>query len=231
MKRPDSQIDTDELRACVDELVGHDRLLARIAEEIPQVDSTGNHDRHGRGQGTAKIIGSPAPWNEHAAELLLGIHAAARRHERGLTLVLFSRARFRSGSDTDTTACLRALPDLVTAAAEKFPDHQPIQTRHGATVNWRTVRRDLLAWPRQCRLLLDEARWGEEPWTRAPGDLSCPHCARRLILRPGWERDPAPHVWCLRCPATLDDHGQPATLSWPADAWIAVLNTPNPASA
>lgn len=208
-------VDVEMARACVDELIGTDRLLERVAALVPEPSGSGPRDRAGRGQGGEKVIGSPAPWNDEAAGLVMVIHAGAREVEGNLSWLLFSRLLHRSGSDVHTRRALRNIPDLLAAAAEKFPGHWSI----------RDGERQLRSWPRQCRALLDEARWGEERWTAAPGGLRCPHCDRRLVLRPGWERESEPPVWCRGCPVELegDEFARPSR-SWPADAWIATLN-------
>ena len=215
-------IDIDSIRACIDELVGTDRLLERVAELVPEPGESGPKDRAGRGQGGTKVTGSPAPWNEEAAGLVFVIHAGARQVEADLTRLLFSRSLSRSGSDVHTRRALRNIPDLLAVAAERFPEHWAV----------RASARQVVSWPRSCRLLLDEARWGEEPWTRAPGGLCCPHCSRRLVLAPGWEREAEPPVWCRGCPVVLeDDERARPNRSWPAAGWIAVLNKPTGAGA
>jgi hypothetical protein len=210
------RVDVETIRSCVDELIGRDRLLDRVAELIPEPGETGPRDRNGRGQGGTKVIGSPAPWNDEAAGLVFTIHAGAREIEADLTQLLFSRRRLsRSGSDVHTRRALRNIPDLLAVATERFPGH------------WAGpyAARQLVSWPRACRLVLDEARWGEERWSSAPGGLRCPHCDRRLLLRPGWEHETDPPVWCRACPAELEgDEERFPSRSWPADAWIATLN-------
>lgn len=207
-------VDVDILRACVDELIGADRLLARVAgllydEAVPGPSELGQAKR------AVKKPAAPAPWNDEAAGVLFVIHAGAREMEADLSRLLFGRRLSRSGSDAHTRRALLNIPDLVSAAVQRFPGHW---VPAGAA-------RQVLSWPRACRLILDEARWGEEPWTRAPGGLRCPHCARRLVLAPGWERESSPPVWCRSCPAELegDEYPRPHR-SWPAAAWIATLN-------
>lgn len=65
---------------------------------------------------------------------------------------------------------------------------------------------DLTAWPVRIRAIFDEARPDEQPWTKAPGGLKCPHCERRLELAPGWrDRPENADVVCRSC---RDDEGR-----------------------
>lgn len=211
-------VDVDNLRACVDELIGTDRLLARVAGLL-HAERTPGPAEVGKGKGGKKPV-APTPWNDEAAGVLFTVHAGARETEGDLTWLVFSRKLHRSGSDVHTRRALRQIPDLVQVASERFPEHWTVDVR-----NPRSAPRVLASWPRQCRLLLDEARRFEEPWTNAPGSLRCPHCGRRLVLAPGWDREPEPPVWCRQCPVRLDDD-DPARVdrSWPATAWLATLN-------
>lgn len=212
---PAASADTTDLAACANELTaGPDRLLDRLRELLPDGTDTapGYSDT---GPNHAKVTGSPAPWNDHIAGAFFEVHAGARRHESALTLLLFRRARYRGGSDRQTCEALQALPPLIEAATQQYPDHRVP----------REAARDLTAWPRAIRIALDEARYGEEPWTKAPGNLRCPYCDRRLVLAPGWDREHEPPVWCRACPHRLEDEvGQRRVdRQWPAGAWLAVL--------
>lgn len=199
--------DLEELQACVAELLDRDLLLARVHLLLPDLDAGGWSDGK---QKLKKQPVAPTPWNDAAAGFVTDVHAGAREHESALTLLLFRSARFRGGADEATAGALRALPDLILAAADRHGRQHHIPSE---------AARALRSWPRQARRLLDEARYGEEPWTRAPGGLRCPYCNRRLELRPGWDREPSPAIWCRRCPASEDHESR----SWPADAWLAVL--------
>ena len=189
--------DRTDLAVLADETIGYlPRIRALMFEDGQRLER--------ENPGHYKIVGSPAPWNDEAAGLALEIHARVRQHERRLTARLFGRVTYRGSSDQITVELLRRLPDLIAAAGDD----------QDATA----AASDLTSWPRRCRSLLDEARAGEEPLARAPGGLTCPHCDRPLRLKPGWQYDNEPDVWCLRCPGS---DGQ--DISWPPGAWLAVL--------
>ncbi len=207
------RFDVHTFRACVDELIGTDQLLERVAQLLHHDQTPGLQDTALAKRPTRPA--PPAPWNDHAAAVLLDIHAGARDVEANLTRLAFSRTLTRSGSDIHTRRALRNIPDLIAHCGALFPDHWVVASS----------TKQLLAWPRSCRLLLDEARWGEEPWTKAPGGLRCPHCQRRLLLAPGWDKEQQPPVWCIGCPVELegDERAFPRR-QWPADTWLGRLN-------
>ena len=165
-----------------------------------------------------KIIGSPAPWNDEAANLIFEIHAGTRRHEARLRLELGFNPIRRGDSDQQTHDSIVAIPYLAIAIATR------VDLDHGHVDR---AAHDLDRWGRLSRRILDEdPRPHERPNTHAPGNLCCPHCSRRLILKHGWqfEKEGGQDLWCLRCPTTIDDeHPRGRDLSWPAAAWIAVL--------
>lgn len=155
-----------------------------------------------------KFVYEP-PWNTPAANLKFSIHEEARRFENALNLKLFGTARFRGPSDHNTLAAIGRLPVLIDhARAKKIDNHDVTDTEHLLT-----------SWPRLIRLQLDEALPGEQPWTKAPGNLRCPHCDIRLELEPGWQHHPEQaDVICRRC---KDEFGQ--TLRWAPTTWLSIL--------
>lgn len=149
------------------------------------------------------------PWNTPAADLKYSIHADARRYETALNVHLFGRAKYRGPSDDNTLAAINRLPVLIDHARAKKVDNHDVTD----------AERLLASWPRQIRLLFDEALPGEAPWTKAPGDLRCPHCDNRLELQPGWQHHPEQaDVICRHC---RDDTGQ--MLRWAPTTWLLVL--------
>lgn len=214
------RIDRDDLNACVAELLDRDKLLPRVRALLPDLDASGWSEGK---QKLKKQPVAPTPWNDAAAGLVTDVHAGVRQHETRLTLLLFKRARYRGNGEAATGDALRALPDLIVAADELANGRDDLTARKYARAAASDAARDLQAWPRQARSLLDEVRTEEAPWTKAPGRLRCPYCDRRLELRPGWDRasdhDPvARALYCRRCPSS---GGQ--THSWPATTWLAVL--------
>lgn len=189
--------DTD-LGTYVDEIV---ELLPRIEQLVPTQDRI---DRDRTGAKPTKRHVYPAPWNEPAGHLVTTIHFQARSLETDLTLLLFGHAKYRGNSGANTIKALRRLPVLVHAACEAgHAEHSDVH----ATVM------ALARWPRDMRALLDELHSDEQPWTKAPGDLCCPHCEHRLWLRPGWTDQPdSADVVCRRC-----------GISWPPTAWVGLL--------
>ena len=208
--------DTDALRACVQELIGTDNLLARVTALLHHEVAPGMQEA-GANMKPPKKAAPPSPWNDHAAALTLDIHAGARDIEANLTRLAHGRTTTRSGSDAHTRRALANIPDLLALCNE----------RHGGHWIVTEGEKQLLRWPRECRAILDEARWGEEPWTKAPGGLRCPHCSRRLALAPGWDKEAAPPVWCRACPAEIegDERARPHR-QWASDTWIGLLNEP-----
>jgi hypothetical protein len=209
-------IDRDDLNACVAELLDRDRLLERVHELLPDVDASGWSEGK---QKLKKQPVAPTPWNDAAAGVLTDVHAGVRSHETRLTLALFQRARYRGHTDANTAAALYALPNLIVAADERAREQGDRYARSAAA----EAARDLQAWPREARRLLDEARHDEQTWTKAPGKLRCPYCDRRLELRPGWDQAReddvvARSLYCRRCPGA-----EYRTQSWPATTWLAVL--------
>ncbi len=205
-------IDRDALNDAVSELIdGWDtptdpsyvgRLVALLPEPSAMIQE---------GKAHRKISASPPPWRQEAASLLFEIHAAVREHEATLVWLAFSGTRRRSGSDLHTRRAMRELPDLIMVCHDRFPLHN---APHRAAA-------DLLGWPRRARVLFDEIRDDEQQPTKAPGRLFCTYCESRLLIEPGWQHNPTPHVWCPRC---RDSEGQ--VVSWPADAWLGVLTAP-----
>jgi len=196
-------------------LIGGPCYLDRVAELLT---TPATHVIGESGHVRSKVIGSPAPWNDEAAGILFEVHAGARRHEAAMRRALGFNPVRRGTSDAQTVAALSALPDLVRA----------IVTRHLETTAADRAATDVARWPRICRRILDDdPAPNERPNTKAPGGLTCPHCDRRLILKHGWQftGDVAKQqLWCLRCPTTIDDdHPRGRDLSWPPDAWLAVL--------
>lgn len=207
-----------DIGADVHDLLTH--YLERIHQLLPE-PTTGLIDSSNGTHTTTKVTGSPAPWNDDAAGLLFDIHAGARRHEQQLRNLLGYRPIHRTGSDRSSRLALHNLPALVD------------QVHHHATASndsllARIANRttdDVSSWCREARRILDiDPPASERRNTPAPGGLRCPDCNRRLVLKHGWQFDNAPAVWCLRCPAnTDDDHPNGITQSWPADAWLGVL--------
>ena len=198
---------TTHLYVAADELTTTDHLLDRLHQLIPEQDTTlestiGSHTRYSA---------APIPWNTPAAMLYLDIHAAAREHETNLTLLLWRKATYRGPADKLTPQAIRRLPDLITAA-------------HNAGHTERTIVKeathDLTTWPVEIRHILDEARDGETPWTRAPQRLRCPDCNAPLYLAPGWQyADGKPEAICRRC----IDPETSRKKRWAANAWLGRL--------
>lgn len=192
------------------------RVAALVtADATPLVDTSDTCST----SGGKKVTGSPAPWNDTAAGWLFDVHAGARRHEAQLRAELAFRPATRSSSDRSTLLALRALPDLCAAVLDRAGRQDIDLNRVDRTID------DVAKWARDARQILDDdARPGDAEPTHAPGGLKCPHCDRRLVLKPGWQLEKTPAVWCLRCPASVDDdHPRPRDLSWAADAWLAAL--------
>jgi hypothetical protein len=204
---------TTDLAEAIDELTWTRGYLTQLRELLPTQPVTLDDGHNHR-----KVTGSPAPWNDEAASLLFEVHAAARRHEATLRDLLGFSQVARGNSDQATNTALTALPDLIAAYHSR-------RIEAGTSVVARIVR-DLERWPALARRILDEdPRPGEERHTNAPGGLCCPYCSRRLVLKPGWQYEQAPALWCLRCPQAPDedDHPRGRDLSWPSDTWIGLL--------
>lgn len=207
-----TRIDLDTIADDIWSLIGGG-YLTRIHALI---DKPATHVIGDSGQVRTKVIGSPAPWNDEAAGILFEIHAGTRRHENALRRELAFNPIRRGPSDTQTIASLSSLPDLIRA----------ITTRHLDQIPAERAARDITRWPSICRRILDDdPAPHERPNTKAPGGLCCPHCNRRLILKHGWQHaTDSQHLWCIRCPTTIDDdHPRGRDLSWEPAAWIAVL--------
>ncbi|MFD2839344.1 hypothetical protein ACFSYH_02000 [Populibacterium corticicola] len=149
------------------------------------------------------------PWNTPAGELKHDIHTQARRYETALNIALFNKATYRGASDELTIAAFNRLAVLI--------DHAHAQNH--ASLDVTDAAKLLTTWPRKIRLALDEPLPGEEPWTKAPGNLLCPHCDNRLELQPGWKDHPdTADVICRHC---KDDNGE--WLRWKPDTWVGIL--------
>ena len=184
--------------------------LLPVVEELVPAKARGGGREGGGGGG--KRFEYALPWNTPAASLVIDVHHRARRHETALSLLLFQSAKYRGSSDDNTREALVRLPVLIRAAVRADLGEHPDVVKAVAS---------LALWPARMRRLLDHdpADTDPRPWTKAPGDLSCPHCNRRLWLEPGWQHLGAgAPVWCRHC---TDDNG--LKLRWPADAWLAVL--------
>ncbi len=149
------------------------------------------------------------PWNTPAGELKHDIHTQTRRYETALNIALFGKTTYRGASDELTIAAFNRLAVLI--------DHA--HSKQQVTLDVTDAARFLTAWPRKIRLALDEPLPGEEPWTKAPGNLTCPHCEQRLELQPGWRDNPdKADVICRNC---RDDNGQ--WLRWAPSTWVGLL--------
>ncbi len=181
-------------------------LLPRLKALIAETSSPNTNDTHR----FKKQPSSPAPWNDHAANLYYAIHGDARRYETLLNIRLFGRAKFRPGSDRHTTQAINRLPVLIAHGHEKGLDPE---------LDLADPTNALLSWPKQIRAILDAALPGEEPWTTAPGDLRCPYCDHQLYLEPGWSTNPdTADVVCRHCRDNQGKH-----LRWAPTTWVAVL--------
>jgi len=179
-------------------------LYPRLAQLIHE---TGNPiDQE---SGKRQAITYSEPWNTPAGQLKHDIHTTIRRYETALTILLFGKATYRGTSDALTITAFTRLATLI--------DHAT--TKNTITTDVEDATHLLLSWPRRIRLMLDEPRPGEEPWTKAPGDLRCPHCERRLELQPGWQHHPEnADVICRHC---RDEEG--GWLRWKPGTWLLVL--------
>lgn len=228
----------DDVAVCVDELVGsrlefwtdnqgaeHVRggLLAQVALLIPEPGSPAPKEVQ---FGHVKAPVSPTPWNDDAAAVFFEVHAGTRAIEAGLRMLLGYTPVRRDGSNAATVDSLTALPNLIRAALEQHPDHEPRIVRgRRKTVNPRRAARDIASWPRKCRELLDQVRKDEEQWTKAPGKLVCPYCDRALRLAPGWEfvAEQDTIIWCRNCPRHPNPDGETPHVSFEPGVWLGVL--------
>lgn len=208
-------MDMEQVRADVADLISY---IPRLAELLPPGQARAADDgKH------PKVSASPAPWNSAVAAVFMDIHALRGLHSH-LALAAHGRVHNWRGSDAHTRIVLELLPDLIAYAAIHChdPDLKPrAQLAERAAHQLRYLSR-------QARVVLDELRSNEEPWTRAPGNLACPnqpglpddetYCDRPLYLSPGFAAMRAPAVYCLAC---KDEDGH--RMSWPYDAWTLVL--------
>jgi hypothetical protein len=174
------------------------------------------------GSGGQKVSGSPAPWYEPAGSLLMDIHAAARQCADALSAALSDRPKPRGSTDAGTMIALDECAQKARRLHESDPDN-PLPA---------VVARRMKILAVRCREMLGSLRVGEEPWTKAPGDLTCPNrindsdrvgeCGEPLWLAPGWSLESAPAVYCRsgRSSCVTDD-GSP--YSWPYGAWNLVV--------
>lgn len=180
-------------------------LYVRIGR-LTTEPSTPGVDPTGRGMGGKKISASPAPWNASAANWVLEVHQGVREHKTNLDWLLFSGVlRQDSNADTITHAVIRRMPDLIDACWARF----------GSQRFALDAERDLNAWGRRGRHILDETRPSEEPWAKAPAGLACPYCTKPLKLKPGWQHEPEPLMWCM--------NPQHDPMSWSANERLASL--------
>jgi hypothetical protein len=176
-----------------------------------------------------KISGSPAPWNPVVGHLLMDIHAGARQRADLLDLVLGNTRQARGSTDAGTLMALTRIAVNVGRLTER----DSLARENGAAEGRRAYAEEATAelgrWAHRCRQELDQLRDDEQPWTRAPGGLTCPNpfsaqrpaageCGRDLWLAPGWALEPSPSVYCRRC--RTEDGGE---YGWPYDAWSLVV--------
>lgn len=196
-----------ELTTLVDAAEDLSLLYTRIGRLTTEPRTPGVDDGTGRGAGGGKkISASPAPWNAMAAGWVMDVHAGVREHQTNIAWLAYGNViRQASSADTITHKVIRLLPDMIYLCYSKFPNH-----RYALD-----AERDLMAWGRRGRTILDEVRPHEEPWTKAPGNVKCPYCGKRLMLKPGWQYDAEPLVWCAR-----SGH---EPMSWLANERLATL--------
>lgn len=202
--------DPDQHTAEVRDLLDREHLLDRIHAQIAAPPSPQEQYDH------RKISGSPTPWNDRYAMLLLDVEAGARhletrlRYTLGLPWLPVERGGFRWARPAGRAHAEYALHQVVIlAAALNDQDRDNDLSREAQTLTAR--------WARRARAVLDEARPDELPWTRCPGDLRCHLCESPLWLKPGWENAEQlaqQPVWCRRC-----EH------SYPSAVWAAALDS------
>ena len=181
-------------------------LYPRLHDLVPATTNQVSESQIGKTKGTTKFV---IPWNGPAADLHLDIHAACRRHESALTLMLWGTAQFRGGADHITLEVINRLPILL--------DHADHDGHTGPEVD--AIARDILSWAVRIRAMLDEARADEAPWVKAPDNLGCPHCDNRLELPPRWHDIANPDLVCRTC---TDEHGK--FLTWPAAEFLTAAH-------
>lgn len=189
----------DHVRFDCEDLVSY---LPRLAELTVPTDSLREND----GGKPGKLAGSPAPWMERVANLILDVHAGVRRLESVLHYEVFASVRVRGSSDENTVGALRAIPGLCESATSETVSTTAV------TVN---------TWARRARLILDESRQGEELWSRVPGGLSCPSCGAGLFLKPGWQYVTHPDAHCRSCVDSETDE----PVSWSCAEWLGLVET------
>lgn len=199
-----------EYRTPLEDLqVAVDELLALLPELIALVPEAGAPLDAGTSAG-GKRVAAPIPWNDAAALTFFAIHGDARRYESLLSVRLYGRAQYRAGTNAETAAVLSRLPQLIRYGRDVGLPHLDLDD----------VTRDLLAWPRQVRILLGRPRAGDESTTPVPGRPSCPTCSRTLVLSAGWRVLEQESVQAM-CPRCRDDDGRP--LAWPVTEWVGHL--------
>lgn len=187
------------------------QLLRRVNELIVEADASSLGPQPGGGKVSKRSV-FPAPWNTPAGHMFTTVAQRARDHEMNLALLVFGAVRYRGTSDDNTFAAIERLPVLITAAVRNDLGRHQYVTAAVAS---------LAGWPARLRAFLDEdpEDGDPQPWTRAPGDLRCPHCKRPLWLRPGWQHEGlGARIYCQRC---RDEAG--ALLSWESSVWLGVL--------
>jgi len=203
-------VEATDLAVLVEEIVElHRELSAEISQPTRRDVET-----HAR----SAVSASPAPWNDEAAGWVLTVEAGARDHEQMLTRIAFNGPSIRATTTAGSLLALRHLPWLIGHVQDAHPARKA--ARHAAN--------DLAAWARQGRILLDQAKPGDEPWTNAPGSLTCPHCDKPLYLPPGALNQTRPSIYCVSC---RDDNGR--RIEFDNLTWLGVLNqrdTPNDAA-
>jgi hypothetical protein len=202
MTHTTTTVPIEDLYLAATELVD---LLPELAALVPEPSARVESES---APGGSKRVAAPAPWNDAAAMVFYEIHGDARRFESLLTLRLFGRAKFRPGSGPHTVDCIRRLPVLI--------DHGRAQ--HLDDMDLADVTSALLAWPRRVRVLLGQARPGDERATPVPGGAVCPYCGERLVLSSGWRALEAnASAECRRC---RDDDGHP--MRWPVTELVSL---------
>ncbi|KZM34532.1 hypothetical protein [Oerskovia enterophila] len=195
-------IDVEPLYTTARELT---QLLPRLAALVAAPSNADRPDGP-----TARPDVHRIPWNTPAATTFFDVHADVRTYENALTLLLHGRAKYRAGTDADTLDAISRLPVLIAHALDAgHGDHWDVIDAASA----------LTRWPRLMRAALDEARPDEQPWTKAPGNLVCPHCEHRLELAPGWSDHPEDaDLHCRPCTATTG-----APVRWAPAQWTPLV--------